>query len=98
MAARLRAVGAREVPTPPPSEQPGGAIARAAASSRRDLLVALRDSIATKLDEGVPPRDMASLSLRLVNLADEIAALDAEASGDDVGSAAATPDAAWPAS
>ncbi|QCB95251.1 hypothetical protein E5225_06845 [Cellulomonas shaoxiangyii] len=73
-------------------------MSRAAASSRRDLLVALRDKIAEQLDAGVPPRDMASLSLRLVNLADEIAALDAEENGDDIGSAAATPDAAWPAS
>ncbi|UNX54093.1 hypothetical protein MF406_14245 [Georgenia sp. TF02-10] len=85
----------RALPAPEP---PGGAISKAAASSRRDLLVALRDSIAARLDEGVPPRDMASLSLRLVNIVDEIAALDAEENGDDVGSAAGTPDAAWPAS
>ncbi|WP_208012581.1 hypothetical protein [Cellulomonas shaoxiangyii] len=95
MAARLRAV---PDPEPTPTPEVGGAISRAAASSRRDLLVALRDKIAEQLDAGVPPRDMASLSLRLVNLADEIAALDAEENGDDIGSAAATPDAAWPAS
>ena len=95
MAARLRAVPDAEPPTAP---EPVGSITRAAASSRRDLLVALRDSIAKQLDAGVPPRDMASLSLRLVNIADEIAALDAEENGDNIGSAAATPDAAWPAS
>jgi len=75
-----------------------GTIGTAAAEGRRELLVALRDKIAAQLDEGVPPRDLASLSLRLVNLVDEIAALDAKENGDDVGTAAETPDAAWPAS
>lgn len=97
MAARLRAVPNPE-PESVPQPEAGGAIARAAASSRRDLLVALRNSIAAQLDAGVPPRDMASLSLRLVHIADEIAALDVEENGDTIGSAAATPDAAWPAS
>jgi len=89
----------RAVPDPEPTHTaPDGVIGRAAATGRRELLVALRDSIAARLDEGVPPRDMASLSLRLVNIADEIAALDAEENGDDVGSAAAIPDSVWPAS
>ena len=96
MGARLRAVSDSESNPVPPSEV-GGAITRAAALSRRDLLVALRNTIAAQLDAGVPPRDMASLSLRLVNIADEIAALDVEENGDNIGSAAATPDAAWPA-
>lgn len=96
MAGRLNL---RALPTPEPvSDVPEGTIGRAAASGRRELLVALRDAIAARLDEGVPPRDMASLSLRLVNLTDELAALDAKENGDNVGSAAATPDAAWPAS
>ena len=88
----------RAVSNPEPSPTYDGTISAAAATGRRELLVALRDSIASRLDEGVPPRDMASLSLRLVNLADEIDALDAKENGDDVGAAAATPDAAWPAS
>jgi hypothetical protein len=89
----------RALPDPVPSSPAhDGAISRAAATGRRELLVALRDSIAARLDEGVPPRDMASLSLRLVNITDEIAALDARENGDDVGTAAAAPDAAWPAS
>lgn len=82
-------------PTPPRAD---GSIISAAAIGRRELLVALRDKIAARLDEGVPPRDLASLSLRLVNLVDEIAALDAKENGDDVGTAAGTPDAVWPAS
>lgn len=72
-------------------------IKAAAGKSRRDLLVALRDKIAGELDEGVPARDLASLSLRLVNLTEQIAEIDAEEKGDDVGDAAATPDEPWPA-
>lgn len=64
----------------------------AAAKSRRDLLVALRDKIAGDLDDGVPARELASLSKRLVDITDQIAELDAEEKGDDVGDAAATPD------
>ena len=86
------------VPNSPSVPPKSGSITAAAAIGRRDLLVALRDKVAGQIDEGVPPRDLASLSLRLVNLADEIAALDAKESGDHVGNAAATPDAAWPAS
>lgn len=88
----------RAVRDPEPARASSGTIATAAAEGRRELLVALRDEIAGRLDDGVPPRDLASLSLRLVNLADEIAALDAKENGDDVGNAAGTPDAVWPAS
>lgn len=88
----------RAVPDPDPIPDATGSITLAAAAGRRDLLAALRDKIAGQIDEGVPPRDLASLSLRLIALADEIAALDAKEDGDDVGSAAAIPDAAWPAS
>lgn len=72
-------------------------IKAAAGGSRRDLLVALRDKIAGELDAGVPARDLASLSLRLVNITEQIAEIDAEEKGDDVGDAAATPDEPWPA-
>lgn len=67
----------------------------AAGESRRVLLVALRDKIAGELDEGVPARELSSLSLRLIALTEQIAELDAEESGDDVGDAAATPDEKW---
>lgn len=67
-------------------------IKAAAAKSRRDLLVALRDKIAGDLDDGVPARELASLSKRLVDIAEEIAQIDADKKGDDVGDAAATPD------
>lgn len=67
----------------------------AAALSQRDLLVALRDKIAQDIDDGVPARDLASLSNRLLQIAGQIAKLDAEEKGDDVGDAADTPDEAW---
>ena len=68
-------------------------IAQAASEgTQRALLVALRDRIAGDLDEGVPARDLASLSKRLMEITREIAAIDAEEKGDAVGNAAATPD------
>lgn len=67
----------------------------AAASSQRDLLVALRDKIAGDIDEGVPARDLASLSRRLLEIAGQIAELDSVEEGDDVSDAAETPDEAW---
>jgi hypothetical protein len=42
------------------------------------LLVAMRDRIATAVTaEGCPPRDLASLTKRLADIAGEIAAIDA---------------------
>lgn len=69
----------------------------AASGTERDLLVAMRDKIAADLDEGVPPRDLASLTKRLMEITREIKAIDAAENGDEVGDAAATPDEAWPA-
>jgi hypothetical protein len=88
---------------PPPMNAPRKRnqtpIATAARSGdRKRLLSALRDTISKQLDEGVPPRDLAALSKRLVDIANEIAEIDAEVEGDDVSHAAATPDEAWPAS
>jgi hypothetical protein len=42
----------------------------------RTLLVAMRDKLAETIDEGVSPRDLASLSRRLIDLADEVRNLD----------------------
>lgn len=72
-------------------------IALAASGSRLDLLTAMRDLIARDLDEGVPARDLASLTKRLLEITKDIEAIHAASSGDGVGHAAATPDAAWPA-
>jgi hypothetical protein len=65
---------------------------------RRDLLVALRSRIAVDIDNAnTPPRDLAALSRRLLEIVKEIEALDAEARTDDIGQAAATPDEEWSA-
>lgn len=70
-----------------------GLIAQAASEgTQRDLLVAMRDRIATDLDDGVPARELASLTKRLMDIVREIATIDAEEKGDAVGAAAATPD------
>jgi hypothetical protein len=54
--------------------------------------MAMRDRIAADLDDGVPARDLASLSKRLLEITKEIEAIDAASSGDRVGHAAGTPD------
>lgn len=69
----------------------------AASGDRRMLLVAMRDKIAGDLDEGVPPRDLASLTRRLLEITREIEAIDAAGNGDAVASAASTEDEPWPA-
>lgn len=79
MAARkpLRAVAPNEKPAP--TRKPS--VAQAAESGdHRQLLVAMRDRIAkTVADPECPPRDLASLTRRLQDIAREIAALDAQA-------------------
>lgn len=79
----------------------GGAVERlsvtaAAGGSRVELLRALRDKIACDIDEGVPARDLASLSKRLLDISKELEGLESQE--DPVSDAAGTPDEAWPAS
>lgn len=79
----LRAVTAADKPTP--------ALTVADAAERgthRDLLVAMRQRVATAVqDSSCPPRDLAALTRRLQDIAAEIKSLDAlaaeeEADGD----------------
>ena len=72
--------------------------AAATGGNRRELLVALRTRIAqTVEDQDTPPRDLAALSRRLLEIAKEIEAIDAGKREDGIGEAAATPDEEWPA-
>lgn len=48
----------------------------ATSGTERDLLVALRDSIAQAIDDGAPARDLAALSRRLMEINREIQAID----------------------
>lgn len=70
-----------------------GPVGTAAAGSRRELLEALRDRIAADIDEGVPARDLASLSRRLLDISAELDSLDDVS--DDITHAAAVPDEVW---
>lgn len=91
----LRAV----TPDDAPPRRPPLTVKDAADSGhRRDLLVALRSRIAKDIDSTTTPaRDLAALSRRLLEIAKEIEAIDAEAHDDDVSAAAATPDEKWSA-
>lgn len=94
MAGALRAAEAGEQA---PQRAPMTVAEAAARGSRLDLLSAMRDLVAGELDEGVPARDLASLTKRLLEITKEIEALNAATSGDRVGQAAAVADSAWPA-
>lgn len=67
----------------------------AASKGRRELLEALRDTISAQIDAGVPARDLASLSRRLLEISEELDGVVAREEGDRIGQAAETPDAKW---
>ena len=75
-----------------PIRRRGPVMTAAASGDRRQLLEALRDLISAELDEGVPARELASLSKRLVDISNELESLD---DCDDISRAAATPDEDW---
>lgn len=72
-------------------------VREAAKQGRRELLEALRDNIAGQIDAGVPARDLASLSRRLLDISAELDGVIAAEEGDGIAEAAATPDEEWPA-
>lgn len=86
--------GALKVVSSDGSESPAS-VRKAAAASRRALLTALRDRIASDIDEGVPARDLASLSKRLLDISKELDDLATAQDGDDIARAADTPDEPW---
>lgn len=98
MGAVLKAVPDNPPARKPRAVKPKSPVKTAAGSSYRQLLEALRDNIAEQIDEGVPPRDLASLSRRLLEISKELDGLKSEEEGDDVGNAADTPDEQWPTS
>lgn len=64
--------------------------------TRRDLLVAMQSRIAKAIDSpDTPPRDIAALSRRLMEIAKEIEIIDFADGDDDIGRAAATADEGW---
>lgn len=90
----LRAVGPNEEP---PKKRKFTITQAAAEGSLKDQLEALRERVAKAVeDPNCPPRDLAALSRRLIEIAKEIAAIEA-AEAEEAGGAAATPDAEWEA-
>ena len=82
-----------------PPRKPVTVQSAAEGGSRRELLVALRARITTGIDNpNTPARDLAALSLRLLDIARELELLDAAEKADDIGEAAATPDQDWASS
>lgn len=72
-----------------------GAVGSAAEVGRRELLEALRDKIAAEIDGDCHPRDLAALSRRLVDIAEQLDAMSDAV--DDIAVAAAIVDEAWSA-
>lgn len=89
----LRAVGADEKPPAKLS------VAEAAATGdERALLVSIRERIAyTVSDPACPPRDLASLTRRLQDIAERIAAIDLRAKEEGADAADVAADEAWEA-
>lgn len=82
------------MPRNSPSEDTPQTLVEAASSgSRRDVLVALRTRIASAVgDPETPPRDLAALSKRLIEVMNDIDLIDRKLSDDEIGKAADTPD------
>lgn len=69
----------------------------AATGTQRDLLVAMRDRVARDVENpNTPPRDLAALTRRLIEISREIEAIDAR-TAEDEGIGASTADDAWEA-
>lgn len=76
-------------------EESPKSITEASKISHRDLLVALRGTVAKQIDEGVPAHALDKLVRIIRDLNKEIESLDSAEEGDDVSVAAETPDEAW---
>ncbi len=93
----LRAVRDGESPVSPP--KPLSVTAAAETGDRRKLLVSMRTRVAKAVqDANTPARDLAALTKRLLEIANEIEAIDLASVEDEIGKAAATPDSEWDSS
>jgi len=82
----LRVVAAGEAPPVP--AKPKTVTEAANSGTTRELLVAMRDRIATAVeDPNAPARDLAALTKRLMEVVREIEAIDAREEQDGSGSA-----------
>jgi hypothetical protein len=92
----LRAVQPGETKARPSRAKKKLDVAQAAASGdQRQLLEAMRDRIAvTVTDPHCPPRDLASLTKRLADIAEQLKALELQ-EAEEVHADGPTPDEAW---
>lgn len=98
MAGRTRPLRAVKSGESVPRTKPLTVTTAATDGNRRDLLIALRGRIAQTVENAdTPPRDLAALSRRLLEIAKEIEAIDAQDEEGEVGAAAAIPDEEWAA-
>ncbi len=99
MAARktLRAVQPDERSEPPDAPKKMSVTEAARSGTPRDLLVAMRDRVATDVEApNTPSRDLAALTRRLIEISKEIDAIDVRAREEGADSGV-TPDAKWEA-
>jgi hypothetical protein len=96
VARRLHAVGETGAPARQARKPAQKTVTAAAKSgSQRELLIALRDRIAKSVEDAdTPPRDLASLSRRLMEISKELKALEAQES-EEAGEHAVSPDEEW---
>lgn len=99
MARTLRAVQPNEPkPRAPRTTRPKTVADAAAKGTHRDLLVAMRERIATAVSSpDCPPRDLAALTRRLQDIAKEIEAIDLRAREEGADAASLNGDQAWDA-
>ena len=92
---RLRAVSPGEAA---PKPKKFTVTEAASAGTTRDLLVAMRDRVAKDVENpNTPPRDLAALTRRLIEITKEIEAIDARVAEDAEAAGVSTPDDAWEA-
>lgn len=92
----LRVVAPDEKPAPKRRPRKKTIVQAAANGTAREQLVALRDRVAKTVDDPkCPPRDLAALSRRLMEITKEIDAIDVRDAEESGGAGAATPDEDW---
>lgn len=82
--AALRAVDPDDFPHEPARREPMTITEASEAGDRLGILRCLQDTIAREIEAGIPPRDLAALSRRLMEIAKEVDELEAvEADTED---------------
>jgi hypothetical protein len=77
----------------PSADTPKTIVEATTSGNRRDVLLALQAVLASAVDNTeTPPRDLAALSKRLLEVMDDIDVIDRKLSEDEIGQAADTPD------